>query len=110
MAAIDYAIIPKCFTRNVGTTATRIATAALLVPAAIISANGANSTRIYLGDSGVATTEGISLNARESVSLDPFKLHDTGTVFYNLNEFYVRATASSQVVSVTIFNQARNNA
>ena len=110
MASADYMIIPKTYAKTAATTATALYSAALFVPAFIVAANGANSARVYLGDSGVAAGEGVALNARESASFDPFKMDREQSSYYDLSKFYVRATAASQIVTIMILNKASDNA
>lgn len=111
MAASDYSIVPKTTTKTALTSAAlALSSVSLLVPAFTVSANGGNSTRVYLGDSGVAASEGLPLNARESVSFPPFEHQKTKKSWYDLSQFYIRATAASQVVTVMVLNVKKDNA
>lgn len=103
-APYNSAIVPVTFSRTVGTAATRLSTAALLVQSFVVS-NHSQTVRVYVGDSNVSSTRGIIVGTNGTASFPLYNLLHTCNYSYDLNEWYARATVASQTVSVTYFRQ-----
>ena len=110
MATTSYTIVPRSYAKTALTSAVLpLSSVALFVPSFVISANGGNSSRFYLGDSGVSAGEGIAFNAREARQFEPFEQQYTRKSWYDLSQFYIRATVASQIATVTILNVRKDN-
>jgi hypothetical protein len=111
MAASAYSIVPRIIQKSATTTAGAIYSQQLLVPAFIIQANASNTGVIRVGASNLGTAaNGIALNARESISFDPFKRDREQSSYYDLNQFFVRSYAAGTYgVTVMVLDKDKDN-
>ena len=92
---------PKVFRKTVTTAGTRerLTQADIKTPVVTIQADPANSNNIYIGDDQVASTNGLELDALDSITMSA---HEMGfaSAMISLKEIYIDSDTSTEGVSV----------
>jgi len=101
------ALKPVTLTKvNVATAGTEVALASTDIYAStiIFQADEANAGRVFIGDSNVSATRGLSLDAGEMLVVSADASGRNGEEF-NLRDWYVDAAQNNEDVQVTYFTR-----
>lgn len=75
-----------------------------IVTSILFQADPSNTGIIYVGDSGVTSTNGVALNASQFISVSGDFRRD-GAEEFDLTDWYVDASAASQKLRITLIGK-----
>ena len=110
MTVLDDDIVIKSDSIEIGTSIVQLdtSTSPERVVKVILQADDGNAGDIYIGDSAVSANDSLTLDARESLTLEPTEFFGTFVHHYNLGGFYALASQASQRLKVIKFVRQRD--